>query len=308
MASEPGRKLAAMLDTANLTKIETKATLELSSGLKGNYMNPEVAEHTRQALSAEQHITEDENTQSKTVILENRMKSSIRSCKDIRTIANDFHTRVTSAQSAGTEDRNFADFCKDQLAALENILNRRDAEGRSLFGGAATQRNAVDLSQVNPLAPGALPDATYNGYMQGEPAIHSVTLNDETVTYGFHAEEPAIRDLIFYLKSGSVTSPDNTPGTPNSIRLGIIQDGLHSVSKGLADISDTLGRQLGNIERVSHESEMAAADYKEEQSHIIQADKWKAWAERQEAANTLDLIHTMISQDTRRLKDLFQQI
>lgn len=308
-SSEIGGRISHGQASSKLNKQYQEATLELSSRIKSSgYMNREVAENTREVLNSEQTVIINKSIQSKRIVIENRIKASARASADLQRIATEVHQRVTSAQQAGTEDRNFSDFCNSKLKEVEIILNRRDSAGLSLFGGKSTSDDAVNIADAAMPGPGALPDATYTDYFKGDASLHSATLDGTAVEYGFNGSIQGARDLIFFLKSGTVVTPDHTPGSPNTQRLKGMQDGLHNAIKGLSDTSETLGRQLQAVENIADESVNNSNVAQEKFQSIVGVEEWEAWAKQQEAANQLQLLETMLAQSTRRMKDLFQNI
>ena len=233
-----------------------ESTAETSSGQKsGGYSGPEMAENTREVLSTEQHSIEGKATQGKIKKLTGHITQAFGANKALQDITAKLHTRVTAAQQAGTKDNNFGDFCKDMLGQVEKILNKKGFDGRTLFGGDATRTDAVKLSDAGIPGAGDQPDATYDGYFKGDDAKHHSTVNGESFDYGFSALDPGARDLIFWLKSGSVTTPDGDPGSPNGQRLKGMQDGLHKVTDSLSDTKKVIGEQLNNLERISQSND-----------------------------------------------------
>lgn len=307
--SENSARIASKSGAATTAKALSDANIESTSGIKaGGYKSPDIAEYTRAVLRTEQHVTEKEGIIKKEIVIRNRINSAARANDDLMKIAQNFHTRITSAQQPGTEDRTFNKFCESSLNEVQIILNRRDAQGRSLFGGSATQTNPVDLSLATVPGAGAIPDDTYNAYFQGEESIHSTTIGGEELQYGFHALEPGVRDLIFYLKSGTIVTPDHTPGSVNTTRLQGMQDGMHKVTENLADTKEIVGQQAAKLERFGEDAKDQLMAYEKELAEYIHADPMEAWVKRTEAANKQQLLQTLLAQDTRRLKDLLSTI
>lgn len=290
-------------------KAASDATKETASGKKsGGYAGPEMAEQTRRVLKTEQHTIEGKSTQTKVKLLTGRITLAAGANQDLSKIAQKLHERVTSAQNTSSKDRNFPDFCKGLLREVEQTLNKKDFEGRSLFGGAATRSNAVNLSDALTPTAGASPDANYNSYFKGNDSKHTSTLNGEEMEYGFSALDEGAQDLIFWLKSGEVTNPDGIPGSDSSIRLQGMQDGLHKVTADLADTKKVIGEQLGNLERINNNNEDELAYNETTLAEITNADILEQLTKRTEAMMMQQLMMHLQKSSTDDLKNLMNSV
>ncbi len=293
----------------------SESTEETSSGQKsGGYAGKEIAENTRKVLSSEQGGITGSADQGKIEKLTGDITLAFGANESLQKIASNFHARVTAAQAGGKKDNNFPDFCKDMLGQVENILNKKRFDGRSLFGGNATRSDAVRLSDADIPAVGDQPDANYKEYFKGEvpkpgeDSKHHSTVNDEAVEYGFSALDPGARDLIFWLKSGSVTTPDGDPESPNGKRLAGMQNGLHKVTEALSDTKKIVGEQLGNLERISQDVETKLAFSKDTLSELTDADLLEQLTRRTQAMMMQQLMMHMQSASTKDFQNLINNI
>ncbi len=285
------------------------ATKQIASGKKSeNYATPEIAGKTRLVLSSEQNVQTREADTPKINLLTGRINLADSANKTLRGIASKFHARVTYAQQPAVIDAEFSDFCKGLLKQVEVTLNKKDFEGRSLFGGAATKSDAVDLSLATTPAVGATPDATYNAYFNGEDAKHKATVGGEVLEYGFSALDPGARDLIFWLKSGVATAPDGDITSSNGQRLQGMQDGLGKTTNLLSATQKTVGEQLSDLERIAENNEDERAYNEGAFSALTDADLLAQLTRRTQAMMMQQLMMSLQSSSTEEFKNLMNKI
>ncbi len=305
--SDAGQRHMQKATSKKLNDAHRRAVEEQATGRhQGGYMSEKTAEHTRKIETSSQAIATAEGIKSLRVTIESRINSSVRATQDLQNIARNFHHRITAAQQAGAEDRNFNLYCQNALKEVENVLNRRDEAGQPLFGGKKIGVDPVKVDDAAIPAPSALPNASYDDFFKGEKdSRHSVTMDNQTVDYGFNAFDVA-RDLIFYLKSGSATIPDGTEGSDSSIRLERMQDGLHGCVQTLVDTQEELGQDLGKVERIVDKSNQAGHDAQIQFNQIVSKDQWEAFIEEKEAAAQLEIAMRASLRTNQMITDMFK--
>lgn len=285
------------------------ANAQTSTGLKGGgYASEATAEKTRLILDKVQIKLQGEASKDKASLITGRINLSVGAVQNIQSIRDDFHQLVTNAQNGITGDENFADRCRNFLGQLQIILNKKDFDGQSLFGGAATDRNPVNLDDA--LVPGSheTPTAAYDQYFKGDDALHSSTVHGEPVSYGFSAMDPGVRDLIFWLKSGTQVVPNGDPNSDSGQRLTLMQDGLHDVTKQLGQIKTNLGTQLGNVQRIEKDVD-AEMSYTETTLHeLIDADMLAQLIRHHEELLHQQMLMTLQTRETTAMTEMMRSI
>lgn len=287
-----------------------EASGRIASGkIGGGYQSPETAEKTRQLLNIEQKTMESESVKPKVTLLTGRINLAYGINERLVEIATEVRTRVTQAGDPTIRDAGFSAFCQQKLTEVEALLNKKDFEGRSLMGGSATRTNAVDFNMAAMPAPADSPNAAYDAYFIGEKGIHTSTFKDgEVFQYGTSAVDPGVRNLIFYLKSGTAVTPDGIPGSSNTIRLQGMQDGLGTTIDGLADSKKILGEQLGNLEGISKRNDEDVAYLTQTMSELTDADLLAEFIRSTQEMLKLNMNQTLLAKENETLKNLLSNI
>tara|TARA_R110002095_G_scaffold199244_1_gene178972 strand:- start:1842 stop:2801 length:960 start_codon:yes stop_codon:yes gene_type:complete len=287
-----------------------EASGRIASGkLGGGYEAPETAEKTRQLLNIEQKTMESDSIKPKVTLLTGRISLAYGINKRLEEIATEVRTRVTQAGDPTIRDAGFSTFCQKKLDEIETLLNKKDFEGRSLMGGNATRSNAVDFTLAAMPAAAAAPDATYDAYFIGEKGIHTATFKDgEAFEYGASAVDPGVRDLVFYLKSGTAVTPDGIPGSSNTIRLQGMQDGIGKAIEGLTDSKKILGEQLGQLEGLSGRNDEELAYLQQTMSELTDADLLAEFIRSTQEMLKLNMNQTLLAKENETLKNLLSNI
>lgn len=287
-----------------------EASARIASGkIGGGYDAPETAEKTRQLLNIEQKTMGSESIKPKVTLITGRINLAYGINKRLGEIATEVRVRVTQAGDPTIKDAGFSSYCQTKLDEVEVLLNKKDFEGRTLMGGTATRSNAVDFTLAAMPAVAATPDATYDAYFIGETGIHTATFKEgETLQYGVSAMDPGARDLIFWLKSGTVVTPDGVPGSNSTIRLQGMQDGLGKSIEGLADSKQNLGQQLGKLEGISDRNEEELAYLTHTMSEFVDADLLAEFIRSSQEMLKLNLNQTLLARENESLKNLLSNI
>jgi flagellin-like hook-associated protein FlgL len=153
------------------------------------------------------------------------------------------------------------------------------------------------------------PDATYDAYFISEKGTHTATFKDgEVFQYGVSAADPGVRDLIFYLKSGTAVTPDGVIGSSNTIRLQGMQDGLGAVTDGLMDSKKILGEQLGKLEGISKRNDEDVAYLTQTMSELTDADLLAEFIRSTQEMLKLNMNQTLLAKENETLKNLLSNI
>jgi len=293
-----------------LGESSAEASGRIASGkIGGGYESPETAEQTRQLLNIEQKTMESESIKPKVTLLTGRINLAYGINERLAEIATETRTRVTQAGDSTVRDTGFSAFCQQKLTEVEALLNKRDFEGRSMMGGSATRSNAVDFTNAAMPAAADAPDATYDAYFISEKGTHTVTFKDgEVFQYGVSATDPGVRDLIFYLKSGTAVTPDGVIGSSNTIRLQGMQDGLGAVTDGLMDSKKILGEQLGKLEGISKRNDEDVAYLTQTMSELTDADLLAEFIRSTQEMLKLNMNQTLLAKENETLKNLLSNI
>ncbi len=293
-----------------LGESSAEASGRIASGkIGGGYESPETAEKTRQLLNIEQKTMESESVKPKVTLLTGRINLAYGINERLAEIATEVRTRVTQAGDSTIRDAGFSTFCQQKLNEVEALLNKKDFEGRSLTGGNATRSNAVDFSLAAMPAAADSPDATYDAYFIGEKGIHTASFKDgEAFQYGISAVDPGVRDLIFYLKSGTAVTPGGIPGSSNTIRLQGMQDGLGTTVDGLMDSKKILGEQLGKLESISKRNDEDVAYLTQTMSELTDADLLAEFIRSTQEMLKLNMNQTLLAKENETLKNLLSNI
>lgn len=288
-----------------------QATARIASGkLDGGYSAPEMAESTRTILKTEQNLMQGEATKFTTNRITGRINDTYTINERLKEIATKVRAQVAYVRDAtkGTANADFSTFCQNNLTEVESLLNRKDPEGRGLFGGAATKTNAVDFSLLATPTPGATPDATYTAYFKGGPGNHTSTIDGEPVEYGANATDPGMRDLIFWLKQGTATTPDHVEGSSSSQRLEGMMDGLATTMGGLTDTQKKVGEQLNKIEGIQERNVKKMTDNTDTMSQLTDADPALEFIRAAQEMLRQSMTQNLLVKETDSLRDMLRNI
>ena len=124
----------------------------------------------------------------------------------------------TGALNSGVRNPSFTRDCANLLQQVEKLLNVRGTEGDYLFGGTATNRPPVKVSDLPNPGLGAGANFTY---YKGNDDVRTFQADEGTpeIDLSINANEPALEKLIHALKIGATTVPDGTPDSEASQKL-----------------------------------------------------------------------------------------
>ena len=282
-ASFMGGKMALDNGMSNAQENQLKNEKAIAEGMKpGGLRNESIAQNYKEIASAEQMLSGAETRIIKIDMVKNRVESSARAIDEILKIAQDVHVTMTSAQKAAAQDEGFGTYCERKFDELINVLNRRNSQGDGMFGGADRQRNAVD---------------PVTGDFQGEAKNHVFTLEGVRVEYGFHANDPAIRDLFDVLSQGKSSAIDD---------LGPLQDKMHGVTKGLTVIKREVDEQILTLENAKSKAVEDAARYKQTFSDLVGVDEMQVTLEASRERLKLQALLNLQIEQTAQVKQMLQ--
>jgi hypothetical protein len=300
------------LETANNQKERAlaEAQAQMATGkLSSQYSHEAIAGKTRLVLGSEQGKIEADNLKSRLNTIESRLNRSYAVDQRLLQIANEVRTRSMKALDPSSQDTAYSDFCKNKLTEVENLLNSRDIENRTLFGGAKTNSKAVDVSLAAIPAAGDTPDASYNQYFIGEEGTHTMQLKEgDTLEYGFSAADDGPRDLIFWLKMGTATNPDRDGTSVNTQKLQAIVEGLGDTSRSLTITQQALGSQMSRLESIRANNEDDIAYHTEIIAGYTDADLMSAFIRQVQESAQQNLMQMAYMRETRMLDQLINNI
>ena len=309
-SSNVSRQLASFDSLGKTQEDVADSAGRISSGKKSSkYMSEELADKTRQILNTEQNLKQSEELKNKASNISGRIDLAYAVNDRLIEITTEVRERVMKALDSTMKDPNFSSFCKNKIDELQKLLNKQDFEGRTLFGGTATRSDAVDLSLAPVPGAGTIPDPTYNQYFLGEDGIHQASFKGGRVLkYGESAKSQGVRDLVFCLKMGSVTTPDGTDGSVNTQRLKSMHQGLVGTMSGLATSKDALGRQANELESIQNSNEDDLQFLSTTMSELTDADLFKEFIRSSQEMMKLNLNQIMMNKENQSLQNLLSNI
>ena len=300
------------LENANTKKNKAlaEAQSQMATGkLSSRYSNEAIAGKTRLVLGSEQSKIEGEDLKSRLNSIEARLNRSYAVDQRLLQISNEVRTRTMTALDPSAQDTAYADFCQGKLKEVETLLNSRDIENRTLFGGTKTNTDAIDISLAAIPAAGDTPDATYNQYFIGEEGIHTMQLKEgETLEYGFSALDEGPRDLIFWLKMGTATYPDRDGTSVNTQKLQAITEGLGDTARSLAITQQAIGSQMSRLESIRTNNEDDIAYHAEIIASYTDADLMSAFIRQVQESAQQNLMQMAYMRETHMLDQLINKI
>lgn len=286
------------------------AQAQIATGkLTTKYSNELIAEHSRKILTSVQGKQEGAALESRAGAIELRLNRSYAVNQRLIALASNVRDRTIKALDVTATDSSYPDYCEATLKEVESLLNARDSEGLFLFGGTQTSQEIVDVSLAPTPGVGATPDDTYDQYFLGEEGIRTTQLKDgQVLDYGFSAKDPSARDLIFWLKMGTATTPDRVSDSDNTKKLQAILEGLGDTNRSLTITQQELGTQMNRLESVVSNNEDDVAYHTRVIASYTDADLFQAFIAQVQASAQQELLQISYMRKTRMLEQLLSKI
>lgn len=275
-----------------------------------SYRDKSFADTTRAALNLEENKYLATEARNKFITLGGRLNSSLIVIRRLEEIATEGRQRVASAKDSTVQDMTFAEFCVGKLAEVETLMNKTDSEGRYLFGGQKTLGTIVDLSLAAVPAAGTLPTPAYaQAYFTGESTPQQTTFRDGvTLDYMISADDPAFRDLVFWFKMGTSVVPDGIPGSPASLKLDGMLDGLGNAVNEIAKARQKLGPELEQVENIEETTEDDKIYFSQSLAALNDARLFEEFIRSSTEFLRMNLNQILLSKEVTALQSLLSQI
>jgi flagellin-like hook-associated protein FlgL len=268
----------------------------------GRYASMDLVNNLKSFLRTEQQGILAKGRKDPYLKVSENLNTSIVSVNRMKDIAAEFRQRVHSAQDPSATDLSFASYCQAKLNEVQQLLNKNNSLGMPVFGGSETSRPPVDVTLMATPAAGDSVSTASTAYFQGKSGGHTTSVEDsETFQYGVSADEPAFRDLLFWLKKGSVITPDHSPGSNASIALTSMTDGLGQTVRDLSNVGDRLGAQLGQVENMQSTNDADQRQFQEILSRLNDTDPYQAYIDMAQGETRTQLNHMIQSKQLQSI-------
>lgn len=237
--SDIGAQTSALQDWRRTTAKYAKLNEQITSGVTAKSYE-EIPDHAGVMLhlNSKESIISSSLKETKGVDLKlSRIESTLDSLSGISGEAKRMFTR---ALGSGVRNPSFSRDCANLLNQVQGLLNTKGTEGDYLFGGTATNRPPVDISNLPNPGLGAGPNTTY---YKGDSGIRTFRADEGTpeIDLSIMANEASLEKLIHALKIGATTNSDGIPDSESTQKL---QQGLDLLNEAnnLTGIPDLLKR------------------------------------------------------------------
>ncbi len=219
--------------------------------IANSYSSAATAPNTRSILKATQDKCLFEGIKTPLLMVKENLKSTYEGVVRMRDIAQEFAVRIKGASDTATLDGTFATFCADKLKEISTILNEQNSSSAPIFGSSSRLPMVVDLSLMPVPAPGDPVGMATTSYFLGESGGLNTTLGEnQTMNYGCSADETAIKELLFWLKKGSVVHPDGDVNGNACLALQTMTDGIKFTQNKLALLGAKEGGLFATIDGI----------------------------------------------------------
>lgn len=211
----------------------------------------------------------------------------------------------------------------DRLSAMVSALNQ-SAAGRSLFAGAATDRNALapvaDITAaLEPLAAGAVDAAdlittleswfmdpgggfetlAYQGNPDGPPGV--LVAEGETVQNPASALDPGLRRGLMGMALAALVATDagSFPGADKRALLEHAALSMTSGNEGITGLRARIGHAEGRIEAAQLRNDTARGQLELERGRLTGVDPYRTATELQQAEARLESLYLLTSRLAR---------
>jgi len=206
--------LSEQMVTGALRAQATMANLQVqeSSGLKSEILGGYGAD-TRQIINLQVSVTRTQSYVDAAKLVDSKVQVMYSAVGSVVSVITQLRTQLSAATTGSSTGASSAiNAAKQMLSQMGALLNTQ-YDGQYVFGGARTTTPPVDLSAFSSGAGSTTTADT--SYYKGDGEISSVRVSDdESVSYGVTADDPAFEQVMRVLKfvatRSSLSSSDIT--------------------------------------------------------------------------------------------------